>query len=408
VGIKDQGVQDSGHGSVTPKTNWPAVWVVFAGGLAAGAHIGKVPPAMPALRVDLGLSLLQSGFVATTLYAIGALVGVFGGTMADRYGQKRFALIGLATMSGGGLIGALAQGFVPLLASRFLEGIGFILFTVGAAPLLVAATRPEDRHAAFSLWSAYMPTGGTLALLAAPLALASFGWRSLWLGVAACTALCAVLLARKVPAPSFGGGVGSIRLLTESVTRPGSLALCVAFICYVGQWSSLMVWLPTFVVDERGMDPTSASLLTALFVAVNIPGNLLGGVLMNRGMPRWAMMAGASVAMGAMTLGIFASSIPDAWRLASVLLFSLLGGLIPSAVFSGTAVHARSPQHIGTTNGMVMQASHLGQFVIPILIAWAASRTGGWEASLGTMLALAAIGLLSGLALRSFERRLQD
>jgi MFS family permease len=82
---------------VTARTHWPAVWVVFAGGLAAGAHIGKVPPALPAIRADLGLSLLQSGFVATMLYAIGALVGVFGGAVADRYGQKRFALIGLAS-----------------------------------------------------------------------------------------------------------------------------------------------------------------------------------------------------------------------------------------------------------------------------------------------------------------------
>lgn len=392
---------------MTERTRWSAVWVIFAGGLAAGAHIGKVPPALPVIRADLGLTLLQSGFVATMLYAIGALVGVFGGTLADRYGQKRFALIGLATMSGGGLLGALAQGFVPLLASRFLEGVGFILFTVGAAPLLVAATEPQDRPAAFSLWSAYMPAGGTLALLAAPLALASFGWRSLWFALAVCTALCAVLLARKVPAPAFGGGVRSLRLLTQSLTRPGILALCVAFVCYVGQWSSLMIWLPTFVMDERGVDATTASLLTALFVAVNVPGNLLGGVLMQRGMPRWAMVAGGSIAMGAMAVGVFASALPDAWRLASVLVFSFLGGVIPSAVFSGAPVHARSPQHIGTTNGMIMQASHLSQSVMPILIAWAASRMGGWGASLGGMLALAAIGLLAGFALRGFERRLR-
>ena len=391
---------------MTPRTDWPAVWVVFAGGLAAGALIGKVPPALPVMRADLGLTVLQSGFIATMLYAIGAFVGVFGGAFADRYGQKRFALAGLAAMAGGGVIGAASQGYSLLLASRALEGIGFILFTVAAAPLIAAATLPRDRAAAFSLWSAYMPAGGTLALLAAPLALRGFGWRSLWLALAAFTALCAVQLARKVPAPSFGGGVGSLRLLAESVTRPGSLALCVAFICYVGQWTSLMVWLPTFVVDERGMDPAAASLLTALFVAVNIPGNLLGGVLMKRGTRRWAMIAAASVAMGVTALGIFAATLPDAGRLAAVLAFSFLGGVIPAAVLSGAPVHARSPQHIGTTNGMIMQSSHLSQFVAPIVIAWMASRMGGWGASLGAMLALAVLCLLSGMALRGYEQRL--
>ena len=90
-----------------------------------------------------------------------------------------------------------------------------------------------------------------------------------------------------------------------------------------------------------------------------------------------------------------------------MLVFSFLGGLIPSAAFSGTPVHAPSPQHIGTTNGMLMQASHLSQFVVPILIAWAVSRLGGWGASLGAMLALAGVGLACGFALRGIERRLR-
>lgn len=387
-------------------TNWPAVWVIFAAGLAAGAHMTKVPPALPAMRADLGLALVESGFIQTVMYAIGAAVGVFGGALADRFGQKRFALIGLGLMVAGGLLGALAASYAVLLASRFLEGTGFILFTVAAAPLLAAATLPRDRATAFSLWSAYMPTGGTAALLLAPLALATLGWRSLWLGLAAFTALCAVLLARRVPAPRFGGDVASLRLLAESLARPGILALCLGFICYVGQWTSLMTWLPTFVVAERGASQTAASLLTAAFVAINIPGNLLGGLLLKRGAPRWTVMAGGAAAMGLTAIGLLWSTAPDGLRFACALAFSVLGGVIPAAVFSATPVHAKSPRHIGTTNGMVMQASHLSQSVIPILVAWVAARSGGWSASLGTMLALAGAGVAAALAVGRFERRL--
>jgi nitrate/nitrite transporter NarK len=100
------------------------------------------------------------------------------------------------------------------------------------------------------------------------------------------------------------------------------------------------------------------------------------------------------------------SALPDAARIACALAFSVLGGVIPAAVFSGTPVHAKSPAHIGTTNGMVTQASHLSQFVVPILIAWVASRAGNWGASLWVMLTLAAIGVAAGLAVGRFERRL--
>jgi len=253
-----------------------------------------------------------------------------------------------------------------LLLSRFLEGIGFILFTVSAAALITAATLPRDRASAFAFWACYMPTGATIALVAAPLALATLGWRSLWAGLALCTLGCAFLVARRVPPAPFGGGIGSLRLLTESLARPGILALCIVFICYVGQWTSVMTWLPTFAVDERGAAPGAASWLTAAFVAANIPGNLLGGILLKAGVRRWAVLAAGAFAMGVLSLGIFAPAAPDALRFTCVLLYSVIGGVIPGVIFSATPVHARSPQHIGTTNGMIMQSSHLSQFIVPI------------------------------------------
>jgi DHA1 family inner membrane transport protein len=395
------------HGAAPRATDWVAVWVVFAGGLAAGACMTKVPPAIPALRADLGLGLIESGWIQTMLYTIGAAAGVFFGAVADRFGPKRIALGGLVLMVASGLLGAAAPGYAALLAARFLEGVGFMCFVVAAAPLLAAATLPADRATAFSIWSSYMPTGGTLALLVAPLALASFGWRSLWVVLAAYTALCAFLLSRRVPPPQLGGGgIGSLRLLAESLLRPGSLALCLGFICYVGQWNSLMTWLPTYVVEERGGSQGSAALLTAAYVAINIFGNQLGGVLLRAGAPRWAVMAGGAAAMGLTGAGLMWSAAPDAARIACALAFSVLGGVIPAAVFSGTPVHAKSPQHIGTTNGMVTQASHLSQFVIPVLIAWVASRGGGWGASLWVMLTLAAVGIAAALAVGRYERRL--
>lgn len=387
-------------------SDWRAVWVVLAAGLAAGACMSKVPPALPALRADLSIGLVPSGFVHTVMYAIGAAAGAFGGAAADRFGQKRFALIGLALMVAGGFAGAMAADYTTLLFSRFLEGVGFILLTVAAAPLLMSATLPKDRPAAFSLWSCYMPTGGTLILLVAPLALATLGWRSLWVGVALYTVVCAILLARWVPAPRFGGGIASLRLLRESLGRPGLLLLAASFMCYVGQWTSVMTWLPTFVVGERAAGEAAAALLTAAFVAANIPGNLLGGWLLRRGVRRHRVLALGAAAMGVSSLALLSSALPDGVRLAALLAFSLLGGVVPACVFSGAAIHARSAQHAGTANGVIMQASHTSQFAVPILVAWVATRLGGWSASLAVMLALSAAGVLAGLGVARYERRL--
>jgi len=51
-----------------------------------------------------------------------------------------------------------------------------------------------------------------------------------------------------------------------------------------------------------------------------------------------------------------------------------------------------------------MQASHIAQFGLPILVAWIASRLGGWSATLDTMLVLAALGVAAGIAVGRVER----
>jgi hypothetical protein len=101
-----------------------------------------------------------------------------------------------------------------------------------------------------------------------------------------------------------------------------------------------------------------------------------------------------------------ASGLPDALRLASVLLFSLVGGMIPAAVLSGGPVHARSPQHIGTAQGMIMQGAQIGQFFGPMFVAMAAQGLGGWSASLGIMLAFSATAAAAGVVVGRYERRL--
>jgi MFS family permease len=385
-------------------TRWSAVWAVFAGGLICGAYIGKVPPALPAQRAELGLTLVESGFIATTFNVIGLLVGMFVGVLCDRYGHKRLGLAGLAVMCLAGLLGAAAWNFPSLLVSRFFEGVGFILFTVAGSALMAAAADTPDRSKVMGLWSAYMPSGGSAAILLAPLLLSAWGWRGLWVTLSIVAAIVFLLVARHSPTPRYGG-VASMRLALESLAQPASVALALLFAFYVAQWTSVMIWLPTFLVDERGATSTVASLLTALMVLVNVPGNLGGGWLLSRGVRRGPLILAACAIMAVCDAGMLSPLLPDALRYFLVLAFSMCAGVIPACIFTGVVVHAKTPQHVGTTNGMVMQTSQAGQFFGPIVLAWLASHFGGWGASLWAMLAFAACGALCGYAVLRIEAR---
>jgi predicted MFS family arabinose efflux permease len=385
--------------------NWRAVWAVFAGGLVAGAYMTKVAPALPAMRAELDLTLVEAGFIATTFNVMGMLVGMLAGVVCDRFGHKQLALGGLALLAAGGALGAAAGSFGAVLLARFLEGVGFILFVVSAPTLMTAAAAtPRDRARALGIWSAYMPTGGSIALVAAPWLIAVWGWRGLWDALAVAAAAAALLFARLVPR-SRPAQLSSLRLVVESLTR-GNLTMAALFACYVAQWTSIMVWLPTFLVDEHGASTAAAALATALMVAVNAPGNLAGGWLLARGLPRGTLVVAASATAAVCEIGMLASSLPGALRYSLVLAFSLCSGVIPASIFAGLPVHAKTPGHIATGNGIALQGSNLGQFFGPIALAWIASRFGGWQATLWALLAFAAAGALCGFAIGQIEKHL--
>ena len=376
--------------------------------MICGAYMTKVAPALPLQRAELGLTLVESGFIATAFNVMGGLAGILAGTMCDRYGYRRLGLAGLAILAFAGVLGAMARDFPVLLATRFLEGIGFILFTVsGSALIASAAEGPSDRARALGLWAAYMPAGGGIALLVAPPVIAAWGWRGLWMVLALAAAASFALAARYAPSPRHGG-IASLRLLAESIARPGNIALAVLFAFYVSQWASVMIWLPTFLVDERGATPAAAAFLTALMVLVNAPGNVAGGWLLSRDVRRGTMVIAASAIMAMCSAGMLGPWFPDTARYLLCLAFSACAGVIPGAIFSGLPVHAKTPQHISTANGMVLQTSQAGQFVGPIALAWLATRYGGWGATLWAMLAFAAGGALCGMAIARIERGMTE
>jgi len=70
-------------------------WLVVAAGGVAALQVGKLPPALPALQAELGLTLVQSGFLLSVVQLAGMSLAVFMGLLADGMGLKRWFLLDL-------------------------------------------------------------------------------------------------------------------------------------------------------------------------------------------------------------------------------------------------------------------------------------------------------------------------
>ena len=167
-----------------------------------------------------------------------------------------------------------------------------------------------------------------------------------------------------------------------------------------------MVWLPTFMVGERHTPLLTAALLTALVVAVNIPGNIVGGMLMQRGVTRGTNVCAAGVATALTAMLIFSPALPDALRYFACVAFSFTVGVLPGSVMSAAHTHAASPAQTGTIQGMINQGSNIGQFISPLLVTAAVGTALAWHNMLYLLLATSALIIVSGLVIRRIEQRL--
>jgi cyanate permease len=246
-----------------------------------------------------------------------------------------------------------------------------------------------------------------ITMVAAPLVLAWIGWRGLWLAVVAAMLVCASALfaqARRDPRPPSSGR--TLRAIVEALRQPGPWWAAAAMGCYTAQWTAVMVWLPTFLVQTRGVSLAAASLVAAAVVAANVPGTLTGTWLLQRHVPRGPLICAAAVAMAVTGIGIFADAAPDWLRLGSCFAFSYLSGVTPPATFTSTQTYARSPSQVASLQGLIMQVSNLGQLVGPPAVAAVVSATGRWGDAGYVMLAAAACGLVCGVVVTRHERRM--
>jgi CP family cyanate transporter-like MFS transporter len=363
----------------------PAVIVVLAG-ISAALHIGKLPPALPVLRDALHIGLVQAGFLLSLVQVAGMTLGLAMGAAADSLGPRRTMVLGLVILSLASAAGGMVSTAEALLALRGLEGVGFLLASLPAPGLIRRLVEPARLNAMLGLWGAYMPFGTAVALLLGPAFIALSGWQGWWWLLAVLSLGMALLLWAAVPeaadrrAPNTSGGAGRI---ARTLRAPGPWLASVAFAAYSAQWLAVIGFLPT-IYAQSGLPTAYAAVATALAAAVNMVGNIASGRLLQRGVAAPVLLQCGYVAMAVGAVVAFApwasaGAEVAAARYAGILLFSMVGGLIPGTLFSLAVRVAPDDGTVSTTVGWMQQWSAFGQFAGPPLAAWAAARAGGWH-----------------------------
>lgn len=354
---------------------------------------------------DLGITAVAAGWLISIMFA-GQVVGsVPTGIGLDRGNNG----LGVAIGTGLALLvftvgwqAAAVGNFALLLATRALGGVCFVLLW-NAATNIVGTMYPRSHRAtAIGVFTSCAPAGFALGHITGPAIVDRWGWPLIFIayGLPVFVGYTVFYLAAR-----------NVEIEGGSTTRPGSAGFLGAltdrsvwYVAIIGFMSvSLYVfvnsWMPTYLVEERGLSLANGGLLIGVFTIVGVISRSGGGYLSDR------VFGSRRRPVFLLTFGLSTPLILGIARLQALVWISVAVLFAGFFVQLATGILYAHIQEIsddavsGTAIALLTGIVNVGSFLTPILAGWLITRV-GWAGAFGYAGILGGAGFLLSLRLR--------
>ncbi len=161
---------------------WAVLVVLCAAALIINVDNTILNVALPTLVRDLHATSSDLQWIVDSYAMVFAGLLLVGGSLADRFGRKRFFLIGLTVFAAGSIGAALSDSVHLVIAFRAVMGAGAALTIPSSLSIINDVYRdPKDRARAIGAWGGTIGLGIAIGPIAGGLLLARFWWGSIFL-----------------------------------------------------------------------------------------------------------------------------------------------------------------------------------------------------------------------------------
>ncbi|WP_410674174.1 MFS transporter [Amycolatopsis sp. cmx-4-68] len=367
------------------------------------AAISGLPVTGTSMRADYLLTTATLGLVIGAIYLGIAVSEIAWGIWTDRFGERKVLLVGL--LSTAAVLALMAIGVVPsagetpptwlLVAGMFLVGVlgGSINGSSGRA--VMAWFQEGQRGLAMSIRQTAMPAGGAIGIALLPGLAAGYGFRLVYLILAALcfvTAVATFIWLHEPGKSSSTGGPEAIPSGRSPLVRWDIWRLALASALLTMPQFGILTFSAVFLHDAKG-----AGVLTTVLtlVVVQVGGGaarILSGRYTDKRGNRRKVIKQFGFAAAVMLL--LAAVLVDA---PTVLVAAALaiGGIFANAwhgvaytEIASMAGHAKAGTALGLENTTVFSMGFLTPLLIPLVLGWSDS----W------MLVWILVGVASALA----------
>lgn len=332
---------------------------------------------IPVFLTTLG-STLDAGHVLTNeqLGRIGAVtfIGLVSGILitgplADRFGAKRFAVIGNLLVAVGLLVMSLSPGYNLLLVAVAVMGFGAGVLDMVLSPI-VCAFQPENRSKAMNWLHSFYCVGAVITVLAGALALKyGVSWRTLALYLIPLPGLVAIGFSMLHIPPLVTHEDGRMRLgelMRKSIFIVALLAIFMAGATELG----MAQWLPAYAEKSLGFSKWIGGMALLAFSLAMAFGRMIAGMLGNKIKSLTLLLFCCWSSVIFFLLACFSPS--PYFALASCVMVGLTGSCLWPTLLGTTA--DIFPQGGASMFGLLGASGNLGGVFMPWIVGIMADR----------------------------------
>jgi nitrate/nitrite transporter NarK len=355
--------------------------------------MGGIALLLPIIRKDLGLSFTQGGSLAAATTLVYALMQIPAGYLSDRFSPKRLFCIGIFGSTLLALTFGLATSYTQALVNQTLSGFfRALLFTPGMA-LLTGWFPPDRRATATGLYLIGGASGSVIFNLLGPLLVAGFGWRFAFVSIASVGIVAILFLMRfgkDPPTPRArqeGNILEPLRLFRHKIMWVCGGIQYVRF----GVVQGITYWLPSFLVNEKGLSLQLAGVIVAIQVILLSPSNILGGYLSDR-MRNPTLVIGTSLAVLGITTGLMVTARSMIFLAALIFINAVFLQMYFGPLFT-VAVEVLGVRKAGISVGFSNFFANIGAFSATFLLGALKDTTGAFKPGFLTICGACFVGL---------------
>ncbi|MEY8739042.1 MFS transporter, partial [Bacillales bacterium AN1005] len=366
--------------------------------------------ALTYIGAEFSLDATQLGLVVSVFFFSYALMQIPGGWLADRFGSNIVALIAILLWSVFTAMTGMAWSLVSLLFIRILFGIGEGAYPTASLKAVSEVFPQSQRPKAVTGMLSSNYVGSAIApLVIAPLILA-VGWRSTFYIIGVIGIVFAVFYyfwLRPMKQTTAAAQAKTKNSISYKELLKSTIIWQLVIICFGVSIvnKGLDSWMPTYLLNVRGVDLKAISILVPLpFIAAGLGAALSGWLMMKFFQQKEKyLLSIVSILTAVLIYGMYSSK-----TLTSVIIFQILVYFFKSIAFGSIFALLASfilPDKFGSASGIVNFGGQIAGFVAPLAIGFLIDLfNGSYNAAFIFLIAAVALSFIVSLTLRAVPK----